>query len=109
MATTQERLRALSKVMRGFKPRQVHWAVFVDELLLRAADEMDAQTRMIYLLADDPILRAMVDALEELERQNRSKEVDAGVPTQQIINLRNAISAYNASRQGNASCTTGKN
>lgn len=108
MATTEERLEDLAKIFKGYKPRQTHWAMYVDELLLRAVNEMKVLKDIIVRMNTDPVLRAMVDALQELERQNRSKEVDAGVPTEQIINLRNAISAYSAMTQGRCTCGTSK-
>lgn len=99
MATTQERLRDLAGLYRKYKPRQTHWGMFVDELLLRAANDIDVANSLILQLATDPVLVAMTEALQSLERHNREKPVDAGVPTKEIINLRNAISAYCALKQ----------
>jgi hypothetical protein len=49
--TTQERLRAAAKRLEKSKPRLAADGEYLDELLTRAADEMDRQLEMFAMLA----------------------------------------------------------
>lgn len=50
--TTQERLRETAKYLRTQYPRPFSQGVYVDELMLRAADEMDDLFRNLGSLAE---------------------------------------------------------
>lgn len=53
--TTQERLREAAKELRRRHPRPSSLGVYVDELMERAADEMDQQLRLFASLAEETI------------------------------------------------------
>ena len=49
--TTEERLREAARYLRTQHPRPTSCGLFIDELILRAADEMDAKTLFVAQLA----------------------------------------------------------
>lgn len=69
--TTQERLRALAPIMR-MTPRYMHNGVFVDELLLRAAKEMDEAAQLLLTYANYNIKRE--EDIEMLKRLIEKKD-----------------------------------
>lgn len=55
--TTQERLRETAKYLRTQYPRPFSLGEYVDELMERAADEMDDQFRLFGSLAEQTIAK----------------------------------------------------
>ena len=55
--TTQERLREAAKYLRTQHPRPFSLGVYIDELMVQAADEMDDQFRLFGSLAEQTIAK----------------------------------------------------
>lgn len=96
MTTTQERLRLLAPVLRK-QPRMIHHGVFVDELLIAAADEIQKKADMILSLGNS--IKTLTAPQDELLAQIYALEWYAEVTAEQAMKTKARLERMAAIRE----------